>query len=331
MRTQIRIFFVFLSLFLLSVVLSGCGLFDEDMTLSQKIEVLENWKLPGLRDDTPGNTLPDAGAEEILQAQLDAEAEAQALADSQQAAQLLARSTLLGKWSELSDHLPLFRPIVSWYGELNLMEDGSYTSGTTSGTWDLNDDATQLILRGTRGKTVANIVQDGDYLKLCVPELNLNFLRSRELNAYIRERFVSVRITMENVRDYIASPVNIGVILDEKDRPTRESAWVLSSLAFGEGLVYYGRSEDFSLELQNNATGSRTVIIPFDTLPLTTGATFGHITQASGTLVFVRAEFVADNRMTDARTRTLTFTDGTTHTTSLTWYSDLADYADWKF
>ena len=331
MRTQIRIFFVFLSLFLLSVVLSGCGLFDEDMTLSQKIEVLENWKLPGLRDDTPDNTLPDAGAEEILQAQLDAEAEAQALADSQQAAQLLARSTLLGKWSELSDHLPLFRPIVSWYGELNLMEDGSYTSGTTSGTWDLNDDATQLILRGTRGKTVANIVQDGDYLKLCVPELNLNFLRSRELNAYIRERFVSVRITMENVRDYIASPVNIGVILDEKDRPTRESAWVLSSLAFGEGLVYYGRSEDFSLELQNNATGSRTVIIPFDTLPLTTGATFGHITQASGTLVFVRAEFVADNRMTDARTRTLTFTDGTTHTTSLTWYSDLADYADWKF
>ena len=331
MRTQIRIFFVFLSLFLLSVVLSGCGLFDEDMTLSQKIEVLENWKLPGLRDDTPDNTLPDAGAEEILQAQLDAEAEAQALADSQQAAQLLARSTLLGKWSELSDHLPLFRPIVSWYGELNLMEDGSYTSGTISGTWDLNDDATQLILRGTRGKTVANIVQDGDYLKLCVPELNLNFLRSRELNAYIRERFVSVRITMENVRDYIASPVNIGVILDEKDRPTRESAWVLSSLAFGEGLVYYGRSEDFSLELQNNATGSRTVIIPFDTLPLTTGATFGHITQASGTLVFVRAEFVADNRMTDARTRTLTFTDGTTHTTSLTWYSDLADYADWKF
>ena len=45
----------------------------------------------------------------------------------------------------------------------------------------------------------------------------------------------------------------------------------------------------------------------------------------------MREEFVADNRMTDARTRTITFNDGTTHTTSLTWYSDLADYKDWRF
>ena len=326
-----RVFLLCVLTALIAVSLSGCGLFDSDMTLSQKIEVLENWRLPGLRDDTPDNQLPDAGAEELLQAQAAAEEEADALAREQQAAQLKARSTLIGKWSELSDHLPLFRPIVSWYGELNLMEDGTYTSGSTSGTWELNDDATQLILRGTRGRTVAAIVQDGDYTKLNVPELNLNFLRSRELNDYIKERFVFVKITMENVRDYIASPVNIGVILDEKDRPTNESAWVLSSLAYEDGLVYYGRSEDFSLDLQNNATGSRTVIIPFDTLPLVTGATFGHVTQASGTLVFVRDRYVAENRMTDARTRTLTFTDGTTHTTSLTWYSDLADYADWRF
>ena len=65
--------------------------------------------------------------------------------------------------------------------------------------------------------------------------------------------------------------------------------------------------------------------------PLVNGATFGHATEAHGTLVFIRAEYVAENRMTDARTRTLTFTDGTTHTTSLTWYSDLASYADWIF
>ena len=53
--------------------------------------------------------------------------------------------------------------------------------------------------------------------------------------------------------------------------------------------------------------------------------------QATGTLVFIRQQYVEENRMTDARTRTLTFTDGTTHTTSLTWYSDLADYSDWRF
>ena len=58
------------------------------------------------------------------------------------------------------------------------------------------------------------------------------------------------------------------------------------------------------------ATGVRSITIPFDTLPLVTGANFGHVMEAGGTLVFVRAEYVAENRMTDARTRTLTFTDG---------------------
>ena len=318
---------------LLCLCLTGCG--NSDMTLSQRIETWENWKLPGLRDDTPATPeLPDAGTEGMTLAEMEAaaaEAEAAAQEEARVAAQLWARSTVLGEWSELSDSLPLFRPIVSWYGNLKLLEDGTYSSGSTAGTWEINEDGSQLILRGTRGKTVADIVQDGPYVKLSVPELRLNFLRSRELDDYIEDRFVFVRITMDNVSDYIGKPVNIVVILDEKDRPTNESAWVLPSPAYDEGLVYYGRSEDFSIELQNNANGSRTVSIPYDTLPLVTGAVFGRVTQARGTLVYVREEFVADNRMTDARTRTITFNDGTTRTTSLTWYSDLADSKDWRF
>ena len=309
------------------VPLSGCG--SSELTLSQKIERIENWKLPGLRDDEPvEEVLPDAGAEERLKA----EAEATAAEEAKTSALLRARSTVLGEWSELSDHLPLFRPIVSWYGNLTLLEDGTYKSGTTAGTWELNEDGTQVILRGTRGKTVADIVQDGSYTKLSVPELRLSFLRSRELEDYIDERFVFVKINKDNVGDYIARPVNVGVIPDEKDRPTNESAWVLASRVYKKGLVYYGRSEDFEIEVQNNTyQGSRNASIPYDTLPLVNGCSFGKFIRARGTLVFIREEFVADNRMTDARTRTLTFTDGTTHTTALTWYSDLADYQDWKF
>ena len=318
---------------LLAVTLSGCGSDDSGMTLSQRIESLENWKLPAFRDTpSPPPVLPDAGAEGMSEEEAAAMlAEAEALAEAQAAAMKRIQDSLLGEWSELSDHLPLFRPIVSWYGNLNLKEDGSYSSGSTTGTWELNESGTELILRGTRGKTVAHIVEDGNYLKLSVPELRLTFLRKDELKTYIDERFVTVRISKNNVNDYIAKPVNIGVILDEKDRPTNESAWVVGSPAYQDGLVYYGRSEDFFVDFQNSATGSRVISIPFDTLPLVTGATFGRITDAKGTLVFIRSEFVAENRMTDARTRTLTFTDGTTHTTSLTWYSDLADYADWAF
>ena len=74
---------------------------------------------------------------------------------------------------------------VSWYGKLKLLEDGTYASGTTTGSWEINEDGSQLILRGTRGKTVADIVQDGRYVKLSVPELRLSFIRSRELDDYI--------------------------------------------------------------------------------------------------------------------------------------------------
>ena len=85
------------------------------------------------------------------------------------------------------------------------------------------------------------------------------------------------------------------------------------------------------LMFQNTAGEDRTAILPYDTLSLVNWASFGRITQAKGTLVFIRAEYVADNRMTDARTRTLTLSDGTTHTTSMTWYTDLASYSDWIF
>ena len=319
-----------LLLVVIPLTISGCTWQGSDVTLSEWIEQLENWRLPGLREEVPEDEYPDAGAEFAIFEE-EAAAEAAALAEAQEAALLDIQSSLLGEWSELSDSLPLFRPIVSWYGSLKLARDGTFRSASTSGTWELSLDGTQLILHGTRGRTVADIVQDGSYLKLSIPDLHLVFLRSGELSDYKKERFVCVKISLDNVNDYISKPVNIGVILDEKDRPTKESAWVVNSPVFDTGLVYYGRSEDFEVTFQNNATGSRSISIPYDTLPLATGATFGHITAAKGTLVFIRAEYVEDNRMTDARTRTLTFTDGTTHTTSLTWYSDLASYTDWQF
>ena len=239
--------------------------------------------------------------------------------------------TIVGEWSELSEALPLFRPIVSWFGSLKIEDDGTYSSGTGAGTWELSPDCSQLTLRGSRGKTVVDILHDGDYAKLCAPDLHLNFLRSSELDDYIAERFVAVKLTAGNVDQYISRPKNVGVIPNEKDQPTNESAWVLSSPAYAEGLVYYGRSEDFSISIQNNAGENRVAILPYDTLPLVNGASFGRITEAHGTLVYIRAEYVTDNRMTDARTRTLTLSDGTTHTTSMTWYPDLANYSEWIF
>jgi hypothetical protein len=301
----------------------------QDKPLSERIAEWENFRLPGLRDEESG-----AGASEDALTEEDAAtlaAEEEAALERQATRYSETVDIITGEWSELSEALPLFRPIISWFGTLTISEDGSYSSGTGAGTWELSPDCTQLTLHGSRGKTLVNIINDNGYAKLCAPELSLNFLRSNELSEYIAERFVIVKLTKENVNDYIARPKNIGIIPDEKKKPTNESAWVLSSNAYTEGLIYYGRSEDFQIRIQNTAGEDRTAILPYDTLSLVNWASFGHITQAKGTLVFIRAEYVADNRMTDARTRTLTLSDGTTHTTSMTWYKDLASYSDWIF
>ncbi len=329
---------------LLVLTFSGCGnnlgrLYPDNTqsakdgkSLSERIAEWESFRLPGLRGEDPGSEAANGDETPLTEEELAAlEAEEAAAAERHALRYTEVVRNITGEWSELSEALPLFRPIVSWFGPLIIQEDGTYSSDSGTGSWELSTDLTQVILRGSRGKTVLDILTDGNYDKLCASELHLNFLRAGDLEDYIAERFVSIQLTSKNVDAYISRPVNIGIIPDEKDLPTDESAWVLSSPAYRDGLVYYGRSEDFHLRIQNTAGEDRTAILPYDTLSLANGASYGKITQASGTLVYVRSEFVADNRMTDARTRTLTFTDGTTHTTSMTWYSDLADYADWIF
>ena len=306
----------------------------QDKPLSERIAEWENFRLPGLRNEEDevdalliapdGSVLTEEEAAALA-------AEEQAAAESQAVRYSETIDTIVGEWAELSDALPLFRPIVSWFGSLTIDRDGTYSSGTGAGTWELSPDCTQLTLRGSRGKTIVDILDDGGYAKLCAPELHLNFFHSSELDDYIAERFVAVDLTAGNVDQYISRPKNVGVIPDEKDQPTNESAWILSSPAYAEGLVYYGRSEDFSISIQNTAGENRIAILPYDTLPLVNGASFGRITQAHGTLVYIRSEYVMGNRMTDARTRTLTLSDGTTHTTSMTWYPDLANYSEWVF
>ena len=142
-----------LLLAVLGFLLAGCSPVPEGKTLSEWIEVLENWRLPGMRDDMPDNVSPEDTA--LLEAEASAADEEAARLQEQIELLTSLRASLLGSWSELSDALPLFRPIVSWYGDLNLKEDGSFTSETTSGTWELSEDGSQLTLRGTRGRTVA--------------------------------------------------------------------------------------------------------------------------------------------------------------------------------
>ena len=169
----------------------------------------------------------------------------------------------------------------------------------------------------------------GEYTRLIHPAKKLCFLRRSQIDDYIDSRFVTKRVTSGNIHDIIGAPAYVGRILDEKDRPTNEGVWIQESLVYGDGLVYYGRSEDFRYTIREYTMAGpveKELFYPFDSITAPLNTRFDPGSSAQGSLTFIREEFVAENVMTDNRTRTLRFTDGTSHTTSQNWYVDVVSY-----
>ena len=240
----------------------------------------------------------------------------------------------VGEWTELSTVLPAFSPIVSWFGSLVLEDGGTYTTDRVTHSWTVSEDRTQITLEEDHGRTRLDVLNDGDYVKLIQPERKLIFLRSTEIDRYIEERFVIVPITPENFHNYIGDPVYAGKILDEKKHETGNGAWIQPSLVYTEGLVYYGRSEDFFYSVMQYTSAGRVEVrqsYPFDTITAPVGTRFDPGRSAGGTLVFLRSEYVIENVMTDNRTRSLTLSDGLKHTTTQNWYVDVVQYQDYPY
>ncbi len=240
----------------------------------------------------------------------------------------------VGEWTELSTVLPAFSPIVSWFGPLVLEDGGTYTTDRVTHFWTVNEDRTQITLEEDHGRTDLDILDDGEYVKLIQPERKLIFLRASEVDRYIEEHFVFITVTPENYHEYIGDPVYAGKILDEKKHETGNGAWVQPSLVYREGLVYYGRSEDFFYTVMQYTPAGRVEVrqnYPFDTITAPVGTRFDPGKSAGGTLVFLRSEYVLENVMTDNRTRTLTLSDGLTHTTTQNWYVDVVPYQDYLY
>ena len=251
-----------------------------------------------------------------------------------EAAIVASRQHYVGEWVELSDELPIFTPIVSWFGPLILEEDGTYQTDRGESIWTLTDDCTQLILNTSQGKSVFDILDDGEFTRLIQPATKLCFLRRDQVDDFIASRFVIIEASSENIRDIIGAPAYVGRVLDEKDRPTGEGVWIQESLVYKDGLVYYGRSEDFCYNIRlymGNGPEDRFLLYPFDSIvaPMNTRIDPGGTAQ--GTLIFIREEFVEENVMTDNRTRTLRFTDGTSRTTSQNWYVDVVPYDEHRY
>ena len=239
-----------------------------------------------------------------------------------------AKEKYAGHWIELAEVLGINRPIVYWFGPLKLSALGIGESEGSEWTWDVSEDMKTLQLSGNRGKVTLEVVRDGAFTVLRDPKGRYVLLREEEAESYVNTRFVKFDITADNIGDIMGLPVCTGPILDEKKKPTGNSAWIQPSLKIDKGLVYYGRSEDFYYTLIVNGQGGDEwhLEVPFDSLSAPEWTQFRRGSSAGGTLIFIRQPFVTDNHMTDGRTRTLTLSDGMKYTTSQNWYVDVVDY-----
>jgi hypothetical protein len=239
-----------------------------------------------------------------------------------------ARDTVAGEWVELDEVLGLSRPIVYWFGPLKLNASGVGESEGSQWTWDVSEDLSEIRLSGNRGKVTLDVIRDGAFTKLRDPNGRYVLVRAEDAESYVKARFVKIDITADNIGDIMDLPVCTGPILDEKDKPTGNSAWIQPSRKIDQGLVYYGRSEDFYYTLVvNGQTASEWRLdYPFDSLSAPEYTNFQRGSSAGGTLVFIRGAYVTENRMSDGRTRVLMLSDGMKYTTSQNWYVDVVDY-----
>ena len=239
-----------------------------------------------------------------------------------------ARGRYAGEWVELAEVLGVNRPIVYWFGPLKLDADGTGESEGSAWTWDVSEDLSELHLSGNRGKVTLKAVRDGAFSELQDPKGRYVLLRAEEAEKYVNARFVRIDVNADNIGEVMDLPVCAGVILDEKKKPTSNCAWYQPSRKIDQGLVYYGRSEDFyyTLTVNGNSAAQWRLEVPFDSLAAPEYTLFLRGSSAGGSLFFIRQAFVTENRMTDGRTRTLTLTDGVKHTTSQNWYVDVVDY-----
>ena len=210
-----------------------------------------------------------------------------------------------------------------------LNEDGSYQSNSIEpGRWSFYDD--KLGLENGRGYT--NLSDDGIPLLYWDKEL---LVKASEADNYFNTHFVTVEITPDNIREYISEPIMIGNRIDEWGETTDTPMFHPLSIAYRNGLVLVGWSEDFKYELiASNIFGSGTVTVnePFLVIrDYSAVDSFCIGERAMGTLTFVRSEYVSNNYLSDYQ-RIVELSNGVVFKSSAyDWKGITANYEDYKY
>lgn len=149
-----------------------------------------------------------------------------------------------------------------------------------------------------------------------------HYIREQDYQPFVERCFVEVELTMDNVGDYFGDCVLIGYCLDDWGE-VMENATVyrMLSTAYENGLVFLS-ARDFLMEaIFRDQTGEDVCTIrePYEPIVywhnlnsrefVAANREFVSISRVKGTLVFVRAEYVAENRI-DGNFRLIVLNNG---------------------
>ena len=251
------------------------------------------------------------------------------------------RAPFVGNWVNLYAGFQPGLPAEN----IALLADGSCTvDGSEAGTWSVIEDGGTVVI-GNWIWGFTPVEEDG-ILKLMdnytkkeseLPITSAVLVREEDCEKIRDSMFVQVEVNAENIAEYVGELKELAVELDDYGK-TAQAFYQFLSPAYENGLVFLSAGDDFSfsayIEPNNQWRRLMTFDYPYALLTEYRQLNFKYYTDAEGTLLYIKSEYVADNRIDGNGCRTLMMRDGSRITdwlTESTWSVCPADYADSRY
>lgn len=201
-----------------------------------------------------------------------------------------------------------------------LYQDGHYSDFYLGGgRWEFSEDGTQIVMTANEtGETCVLTIEEVNGVSALHMENCGYFFRDEEVEQGVGDKFVVVELSPENVHDYVSEPELLGAFdwVDPEDGNMTTWIYHMPTKVYEDDLVFLGRKY-FSVLLQYDHSNGKTFndLLRSPHFMAMGSADFTNLRlsdTASGQLIYIRAEYVADNFINEEGYRTLLLTDGTT-------------------
>ena len=251
------------------------------------------------------------------------------------------RAPYIGSWINLYAGFQPGLPAEN----VELLTDGTCTvDGKETGSWSVSEDG-ETVMIGNWIWGFTPVEEDG-FLKLMdnytnkegeLPITSAVLVRAEDFEKIRGSMFTEIKVNAENIAEYVGELRELAAEQNEYGKNVRAFYQFLSP-AYENGLVFVAADDDFSfsayIEPNNEWRRLMTFDYPYALLTEYRQMNFKYFTEAEGTLLYVKSEYVADNRIDENGCRTLTMRDGSRITdwlTEATWSVCPADYADSRY